>query len=344
MVVTAAGFRTLTRTGIEVTINNVTRVAAASRGRPAQRAGDRLRLRRRSADRPLRHPRRDQLQDRRGTSAAGLPELSEHDQPGSRRHARGVPELDGRIAAALADHQRERHQPQQQQHPHRRRHQRLRLAAPPHPLQSARRIHRDREHLHVVVRRRAGHGRRRRRHGRHQVRHQPAPRLRLLVSRQPAPLRPAVLLQVEHRSPRAEQVHRQHPRRHHRRPDHQEQAVLLLQLRADLGTHRPVRQFQRAPGRRARRQFLGLHRSGPHLRPAHRRPHRHRPHALRQQQDPAVALLSHLDQNPAALAPLPNQPVHRRLRPLRQLLQLRHAGADARPVRRQSPTTTSTPS
>ena len=77
------------------------------------------------------HLLRDQLDGDHADPAARLPQLPELDQPGARRDAGGLPELDPGHAGSLADDKRQRHQPQQQRDAHRRRGLDQRLAAAP---------------------------------------------------------------------------------------------------------------------------------------------------------------------------------------------------------------------
>jgi hypothetical protein len=123
-------------------------------------------------------------------------------------------------------------------------------------------------------------------------------------------------------------------RRHHRRPDRQEQAVLLLQLRADLRAHRPVRQLHHAAGRHAGRQFLRLRRLGQDLRPADRRCRNGAGRIPFANNQIPQSRFSPIWTKIQALAPLPNQPAQD-ASASPATTSPRHPGADARPVRHQ---------
>ena len=92
--------------------------------------------------------------------------------------ADGVRQRGDRHAGALAGDERQRPGEHEQHHPDRRRHEHEHLAAEPQHVHLAGRDRGHRQRLDEQLRRRAGERRRRGGHGRHQVRHEPVPRLR----------------------------------------------------------------------------------------------------------------------------------------------------------------------
>ena len=126
-----------------------------------------------------------------------------------------------RYAGSRADDERQRSEPQQQRHEDRWCDQREHLAAAPHDAGLAGRDRRHGQREHEQLRRRAGHGRRCGDHGHHQVGHERVQGVGVRVLQQREDERVALLRHGE------EAVQRAHHRRDARRPDHEEQAVLL---------------------------------------------------------------------------------------------------------------------
>jgi hypothetical protein len=108
MVVTASGFRTLTRRGIEVTINTVTREEPKLRFANLRQGMFRPRLR---ASRPIARTRAEISSKTVVEPRCPLPQLPEHDQPRAcalqRLPTHGAPR------AAFTDHECQRNEPQQ---------------------------------------------------------------------------------------------------------------------------------------------------------------------------------------------------------------------------------------
>ena len=102
--------RSTSQTGIPVTPGSIVRVNAQARGRRAHRVGHGDHRGGAPQDRQGRRQRRPAARGGRQPAAEPVPQLPGADEPGARRHAAGVPERADRHARPRADDQRQRHE------------------------------------------------------------------------------------------------------------------------------------------------------------------------------------------------------------------------------------------
>ena len=219
--VSLTGFRAGLRSSVPVTVGQIARVdvmlEVGSISETVTVASDITT----PADRQVRPAHRIEIAGNRQPSAQPVPQLSDAHQPCAWRDAGGVPERSDRHAGPVAAHLCERHQSEHQQHPPRRSEQRQYLAAASRWLRRTGRDHRYGQHQYEQLRRRPGDGGRRGSHAGDQVRHQQPQGICVLLPQSGRAERHG------NSSIRRSSIRALRSRRHGRRPDQEEQAVLL---------------------------------------------------------------------------------------------------------------------